>query len=171
MEQMRIEITCDKGHVADFLRELASAYEESPEDDMEYETAHGIAEITAKKVRNVTTEPLQKHTRNPRGTGRKPVAAIMVPQEVKDMFECWKDAYSERFRKPVTAEQIMRRWMDGIGTAFDATTAKEARKRYRAPAAEKRSRDDHSGMGVGCLFTDNPDTPSLSRKGENTEEL
>ena len=46
MEQMRIEITCDKGHVADFLRELASIYEESPEDDMEYETAHGIAEIT-----------------------------------------------------------------------------------------------------------------------------
>lgn len=46
MEQMRIKITCDKGHVADFLRELASVYEESPEDDMEYETAHGVAEIT-----------------------------------------------------------------------------------------------------------------------------
>lgn len=46
MEQMRIEITCDKGHVADFLRELASVYEESPEDDMEYETARGFAEIT-----------------------------------------------------------------------------------------------------------------------------
>lgn len=46
MEQMKIVITCDKGHVADFLRELASAYEESPEDDMVYETAHGIAEIT-----------------------------------------------------------------------------------------------------------------------------
>lgn len=46
MEQMKIEITCDKEHVADFLRELASVYEEAPKDDMEYETAHGIAEIT-----------------------------------------------------------------------------------------------------------------------------
>ena len=46
MEQIRIKITCDKGYVVDFLRELASVYEESPEDDMEYETAHGIAEIT-----------------------------------------------------------------------------------------------------------------------------
>ena len=93
---------------------------------------------TAKKVRNVTKEPLQEHARSPRGTGRKPVAAIMVPQEVKDMFECRKGAYSERFGKPVTAEQIMRRWMDGIGTAFDATTAKEARKRYRALLQERK---------------------------------
>lgn len=92
----------------------------------------------AKKVRNVTKEPLQEHARSPRGTGRKPVAAIMVPQEVKDMFECWKDAYAERFGKPVTAEQIMRRWMDGIGTAFDATTAKDARKRYRALLQERK---------------------------------
>jgi len=93
---------------------------------------------TAKKVRNVTSEPLQEHARSPRGAGRKPVAAIMVPQEVKDMFDCWKDAYSERFGKPVTAEQIMRRWMDGIGTAFDATTAKDARKRYRALLQQRK---------------------------------
>ena len=31
----------------------------------------------------------------------------------------------------------MRLWMDGIGTAFDATTAKDARKRYRALLQKK----------------------------------
>lgn len=93
---------------------------------------------STKKVRNITKEPLQEHARSPRGTGRKPVAAIMVPQEVKDMFECWKDAYAERFGKPVTAEQVMRRWMDGIGTAFDATTAKDAKRRYRALLQERK---------------------------------
>lgn len=46
--QIGIRITCDDGHTADFLRELANHIEERDEDDFdfEYESFHGCAEIT-----------------------------------------------------------------------------------------------------------------------------
>lgn len=44
MDQIRITITCDEGHVADSLRQLANAYEER-EELTDYETEHFIAEI------------------------------------------------------------------------------------------------------------------------------
>lgn len=44
MDQIKITITCDEGHVADSLRQLANAYEESEELN-DYETEHFIAEI------------------------------------------------------------------------------------------------------------------------------
>lgn len=47
---------------------------------------------SAQKARNISREPLQEHVRNARGAGRKPVASIMVPQEVKEQFDCFKAA-------------------------------------------------------------------------------
>ena len=85
---------------------------------------------TAKKARNISREPLQGHVRNARGAGRKPVASIMVPREVKEQFDCFKEVYADRFGA-ATNEQVLRRWMDGIGTAFDSKLAQEARKLYR----------------------------------------
>lgn len=85
---------------------------------------------TAKKARNISREPLQGHVRNARGAGRKPVAAIMVPLELKEQFDCFKAAYAAR-EGSATNEQVLRRWMDGIGTAFDSKLAQEARKLYR----------------------------------------
>lgn len=46
MTQVRINITCDDGHVAEFLHELAAAYEDSLDNEMTYETGHGIAELS-----------------------------------------------------------------------------------------------------------------------------
>lgn len=92
---------------------------------------------TPKAARNVSREPLREHVRGERGAGRKPVASIMVPQEVKALFDCYKEVYAARFGT-ATNEQVLSRWMDGIGTAFDATTAKEARKRYRALQQERK---------------------------------
>ena len=46
MKQIRITVTCDEGFVADSLRELATAYEDSLDNDMEYETAHCMAEFS-----------------------------------------------------------------------------------------------------------------------------
>ena len=86
---------------------------------------------TAKKARNISREPLQEHVRAERGAGRKPVASIMIPQDVKDQFEAFKEVYAARFGA-ATNEQILRRWMDGIGTAFDSKVAQEARRMYRA---------------------------------------
>ena len=85
---------------------------------------------SAKKARNISREPLQEHVRNARGAGRKPVASIMVPQEVKEQFDCFKAAYAAR-AGAATNEQILRRWMNGIGTAFDSKVAQEAQKLYR----------------------------------------
>ncbi len=85
---------------------------------------------TAKKARNISREPLQGHVRNARGAGRKPVAAIMVPLELKEQFDCFKAAYAAR-EGSATNEQVLRRWMDGIGTAFDSKLAQEARRLYR----------------------------------------
>ena len=85
---------------------------------------------TAKKARNISREPLQGHVRNARGAGRKPVASIMVPQELKEQFDCFKAAYAAR-EGSATNEQVLRRWMDGIGTAFDSKLAQEARRQYR----------------------------------------
>lgn len=85
---------------------------------------------TAKKARNISREPLQGHVRNARGAGRKPVAAIMVPLELKEQFDCFKAAYAARDGS-ATNEQVLRRWMDGIGTAFDSKLAQEARRLYR----------------------------------------
>ena len=86
---------------------------------------------TAKKARNISREPLQEHVRNARGAGRKPVASIMVPLELKEQFDCFKAAYAAR-EGSATNEQVLRRWMDGIGTAFDSKVAQEARRMYRA---------------------------------------
>ena len=85
---------------------------------------------SAKKARNISREPLQEHVRNARGAGRKPVASIMVPLELKEQFDCFKAAYAAR-EGSATNEQVLRRWMDGIGTAFDSKLAQEARKLYR----------------------------------------
>ena len=85
---------------------------------------------SAKKARNISREPLQGHVRNARGAGRKPVAAIMVPLELKEQFDCFKAAYAAR-EGSATNEQVLRRWMDGIGTAFDSKLAQEARRLYR----------------------------------------
>ena len=85
---------------------------------------------TPKAARNISREPLQEHVRAERGAGRKRVASIMVPQDVKDQFEAFKDVYAARFGA-ATSEQVLRRWMDGIGTEFDKTVAQEARKLYR----------------------------------------
>ena len=85
---------------------------------------------SAKKARNISREPLQGHVRNARGAGRKPVASIMVPLELKEQFDCFKAAYAAR-EGSATNEQVLRRWMDGIGTAFDSKLAQEARKLYR----------------------------------------
>ena len=85
---------------------------------------------TAKKARNISREPLLEHVRNVRGTGRKPVASIIVPIEVKEQFDCFKAVYAAR-EGSATNEQVLRRWMDGIGTAFGSKLAQEARKLYR----------------------------------------
>ena len=85
---------------------------------------------TPKAARNVSREPLREHVRGERGAGRKPVASIMVPQEVKALFDCYKEVYAARFGT-ATNEQILSRWMDAIGTEFDKTVAQEARKLYR----------------------------------------
>ena len=85
---------------------------------------------SAKKARNISREPLQGHVRNARGAGRKPVASIMVPRELKKEFDCFKAAYAAR-EGSATNEQVLRRWMDGIGTAFDSKLALEARRLYR----------------------------------------
>ena len=86
---------------------------------------------TAKKARNISREPLQKHVRNARGAGRKPATSIMVPRELKEEFDCFKEAYAARSGAAATNEQVLRRWMDGIGTAFDSKVAQEARRLYR----------------------------------------
>lgn len=49
--QVSITITCDEGYTADFLRELANEIEcragdDDEQEDFEYETFHGCAEIT-----------------------------------------------------------------------------------------------------------------------------
>ena len=85
---------------------------------------------SAKKARNISREPLQEHVRNAWGAGRKPVASIMVPRELKKEFDCFKAAYAAR-EGAATNEQVLRRWMDGIGTAFDSKLAQEARRLYR----------------------------------------
>ena len=46
MTQVCIKITCDDGYVADFLRELAAAYEDELDNEMTYETGHGVAELS-----------------------------------------------------------------------------------------------------------------------------
>ena len=54
----------------------------------------------------------------------------MVPRELKKEFDCFKAAYAAR-EGAATNEQVLRRWMDGIGTAFDSKLAQEARRLYR----------------------------------------
>ena len=44
-EQVQITISCDKYHVADELRKLANAVEESDEEMTQYETYHCVAEF------------------------------------------------------------------------------------------------------------------------------
>lgn len=51
---------------------------------------------SAKKTRNISREPLREHVRNARGAGRKPVASIMVPVEIKEQFDCFKAVYAAR---------------------------------------------------------------------------
>lgn len=92
---------------------------------------------TARKARNISREPLREHVRNERGAGRKTVASIMVPREVKEQFDCFKDVYADRFGA-ATNEQVLRRWMDGIGTAFDSKVAQEARRLYRQRRQEEK---------------------------------
>lgn len=100
---------------------------------------------TPKAARNISREPLHEHVRAERGAGRMRMASIMVPQDVKDQFECFKEVYAARFGT-ATSEQVLRRWIDGIGTEFDKTVAQEARKLYRkrlqqAKAAAKPDAD------------------------------
>ena len=45
MEQVKITILCDKGHVADSLREIANAVEENENEPTHYETEHVDAEF------------------------------------------------------------------------------------------------------------------------------
>ena len=45
-------------------------------------------------------------------------------------IDCFKAAYAAR-EGSATNEQVLRRWMDGIGTAFDSKLAQEARRLYR----------------------------------------
>ena len=91
-----------------------------------------------KSSRNVSKEPLLEHSRAARGKGRVPVTAVMVPKVIKEELDCFKAAYEERFGS-ITYEQLLRRWMDGLGTAFDIQIAKEARRRYRQLQAEKKA--------------------------------
>lgn len=93
---------------------------------------------SSQKTRNVSKEPLKEHSRAVRGRGRVPVTAIMVPKAIKEELDCFKTVYEERFGS-ITYEQLLRRWMDGLGTAFDIQIAKEARKRYRQLQAEKKA--------------------------------
>lgn len=72
----------------------------------------------------------KEHIRNARGAGRRPVTSIMVPVDVKEMFDCFKAAYAARSGK-ATNEQVLLRWMDCIGTIFDPEEAQEARKLYQ----------------------------------------
>lgn len=94
-----------------------------------------------KKARSISREPLQGHIRNARGAGRKPVASIMAPLELKEQFDCFKAAYAAREGVAVTNEQVLRRWMDGIGTAFDIKVAQEARRLYRQRNKGKEGED------------------------------
>ena len=45
MKQFRITMTCDEGFVADSLRDLAIAYENNENDEMEIETYRYCAKI------------------------------------------------------------------------------------------------------------------------------
>lgn len=81
---------------------------------------------TAKKARNISREPLREHGRNVRGAGWKPVASIMVSLELKEQLDCFKAE-----SMAVINEQVLRRWMYGIGTAFDFKLTQEARKLFR----------------------------------------
>ena len=92
---------------------------------------------TPKAARNISREPLREHVRGERGAGRKPVAAIMVPLAVKEQFECFKAVYADRFGT-ATNEQVLLRWMDGLGTEFDKTVAADARKLYRKRLLEAK---------------------------------
>lgn len=93
---------------------------------------------SGQKTRNVSKEPLKEHSRAVRGRGRVPVTAIMVPKAIKEELDCFKIAYEKRFGS-ITYEQLLRRWMDGLGTAFDIQIAKEAKKHYRQLQAEKKA--------------------------------
>ena len=44
-EQITISIECDKGHIAEELRKLADAVEESNEEIKQYETYYCVAEF------------------------------------------------------------------------------------------------------------------------------
>ena len=44
-EQVHITIHCDVYHTADFLRKLANEIESSENEETDFETAHGIAEV------------------------------------------------------------------------------------------------------------------------------
>ena len=101
---------------------------------------------TAKKARNISREPLQEHVRNARGAGRKPTTSIMVPSDVKELFDCFKEAYAAR-SGAATSEQVLRRWMDGIGTAFDTKVAQEARRMYRQ---RKKGKEAAGDTDNGC---------------------
>lgn len=46
MTQIKIEITCDEGYVADSLREIAAAYEDCLDNEMNYESEHCYAEFS-----------------------------------------------------------------------------------------------------------------------------
>lgn len=102
-----------------------------------------------KAARNVSREPLRKHVRGERGAGRKPVTAIMVPTEVKALFDCYKEVYAARFGA-ATSEQVLSRWMGAIGTAFDATVAREAKKLYRAHQAAAKPAAGGTGEAGGA---------------------
>ncbi len=46
MTQIKIKITCDEGYVVDSLREIAAAYEDSLDNDMNYKSEHCMAEFS-----------------------------------------------------------------------------------------------------------------------------
>lgn len=108
---------------------------------------------TSKAARNISREPLQEHVRGDRGAGRKPVGSIMVPLDVKARFECFKEVYAARFGS-ATNEQVLLRWMDGLGTAFDATIAREARKLHRQRLQQAKAAAEPDAEPAG---TDTPE--------------
>ena len=97
---------------------------------------------TQRKQKSISTQPLTRPVRNPRGEGRRPVAAIMVSKTVKERFESFKMSYISKFGS-ATNDQIITRWMDGLegGAAFDVTIAKLAAKRHRAALRSRKGNE------------------------------
>ena len=58
------------------------------------------------------TKVLYTKRRARKGEGRKKIAHIQVPREVKEMLDEFKDAYSACYGRKVSYEQMFRDWVD-----------------------------------------------------------